>query len=67
MKTKKRTSSEKSLSWLPIDSRIIPPIFSFNRVRGISRFFLGIEMLLASLIVLGTLSLVILWAIQHGL
>ena len=41
--------------WLPIDSRLIPPIISFNHVKGLPRIFLIIEIILSSLIVIGTL------------
>lgn len=55
--TARRRSS--SLSWLPIDSRLLPPLFSFGRVRGIARWFLIVEMTFATLVVLGTLLLFI--------
>lgn len=47
------------IPWLPIDSRLIVPIFSFGHVRGIARFFLVIEIVLALLVVMGTLIIVI--------
>lgn len=42
------------MSWLPIDSRLIPPLFSFGHVHGAAKFFLTIEMILAVSVVLGT-------------
>ncbi|OGG01309.1 hypothetical protein A2Z33_05340 [Candidatus Gottesmanbacteria bacterium RBG_16_52_11] len=48
------------LFWLPVDSRILPDIFAFGHVRGIARIFLEIEITLAILIVIGTLTIVIL-------
>lgn len=49
---------EKPIDWLPIDSRILPSV-SFPHVRGIARIFLIIEMLLCTLVVFGTLVLVL--------
>ncbi len=54
----KTTSSE--LSWLPIDSRILPSLFAFGHVKGIAKIFLTIEMLLAGFVVTGTLLLFVL-------
>lgn len=45
---------------MPIDSRIIPLLFSFGHVRGVARFFLLIEILLSFLVVMGTLILMVL-------
>lgn len=47
------------IPWLPIDSRLITPIFSFGHVRGIARFFLEVEIVLSLLVVTGTLLVVI--------
>jgi hypothetical protein len=47
---------------LPIDERIIPDVFSFSHVHGVARVFLIIEILLSSLVVLGTVTLVVLHA-----
>ncbi|MDP1722860.1 MAG: hypothetical protein Q8L37_06670 [Candidatus Gottesmanbacteria bacterium] len=57
----KRTSRNSShpTPWLPIDSRLIPPLFSFGHVRGIARLFLIIEILLALLVVMGTILVVV--------
>jgi hypothetical protein len=55
----KRHRSEP-ISWLPIDSRIIPHIFSFGHVKGITKLFLQVEMVLSVGVVLGTLIIVFL-------
>lgn len=52
---------QKPIPWLPVDSRLI----SFGHVRGISRIFLIIEMVLAVFIVLGTFTLVITTYLLH--
>ena len=49
-----------SASWLPVDDRLIPQIFSFGRVKGIARVFLQVEMILSVIVVLGSLVLFIL-------
>ncbi len=54
---RKGKHSVSPAQWLPIDSRIIPPLFSFGHVRGVARFFLLIEILLSLLVVMGTLIL----------
>lgn len=51
--------SEQPLFWLPVDSRLISPIFSFGHVKGIARVFMTLEMILATTVVLGTLASVI--------
>ncbi len=51
---------EKPISWLPVDSRLVSPLFSFGSVRGVARVFLTIEMTLALCIVAGTLAIVVL-------
>lgn len=48
-------SLQKPVPWLPVDSRF----FSFGHVRGVTRVFLILEMMMAVLIVLGTLAIVI--------
>lgn len=53
----------KKLLWLPLDSRILPHIFSFGHVKGMARIFMTIEILLATFVVIGTLVLVILHAL----
>lgn len=50
----------KSISWLPIDNRILLPLFSFGRVSGLSKMFLTIEIILSVFVVFGTVLLVIL-------
>jgi len=57
---RRATQKHVQISWLPIDSRLVPSIFSFGRVRGIARIFLLVEMLLAVLVVVGTCMQVIL-------
>jgi len=47
-------SLQKPIPWLPIDSRFL----SFGHVRGVTRVFLVLEMMMAVLIVLGTLAIV---------
>ncbi|OGG34467.1 hypothetical protein A2363_00460 [Candidatus Gottesmanbacteria bacterium RIFOXYB1_FULL_47_11] len=46
---------QKPIPWLPIDSRLFGPIFSFGHVHGFARAFLVIEIVLATLIVLGSM------------
>jgi hypothetical protein len=45
---------QKPIPWLPIDSRLI----SFGNVHGVARIFLVLEMIMAVLIVAGTLAMV---------
>lgn len=56
--------SKKPVKWLPVDSRLFLPLFSFGHVRGIARFFLEIEIILSILVVIGTLALFMLAAIS---
>ncbi|MDO8451910.1 MAG: hypothetical protein Q7S76_03510 [bacterium] len=62
-KRKKRSrrivSRSDQLSWLPIDSRLIVGLFSFRHVSGVARLFLIVEIVLALLVVIGTLLLLI--------
>ncbi len=51
---------EKPIQWLPVDSRLFGSIFSFGHVHGVARIFLTVEMVLAVLIVFGTLTVVVL-------
>jgi hypothetical protein len=60
MKRKRVHTSHAPISWLPVDSRLVYPLFSFGRVRGIARVFLTIEMTLAVCVVVGTLAMVVL-------
>ncbi len=60
MPTLHKQRSNKALSWLPINERLIPPIFTFQRVSGLSRVFLEIELALSVFVVLGTLLIVLL-------
>ncbi len=57
-KPSRRGRSEAILSWLPIDNRFIPDIFSFGHVKGAARFFLITEMILAVGVVIGSFVLV---------
>lgn len=50
--------SRSKQDWLPIDPRILPPLFHFGNIHGIAKVFLFIEMILSSLVVIGTLLLV---------
>jgi len=59
MGLKKKTSHRHS-SKLPIDERLIPDIFSFSHVKGVARLFLITEIVLSTLVVIGTLFLLIL-------
>jgi len=56
---RRRKFPSHPISWLPIDSRLIAPLFSFGHVRGVARFFLEVEIVLSLLVVIGTLSIVI--------
>lgn len=49
----------KPISWLPVDSRLFLPLLNFGHVKGLARFFLVIEIVLAVLVVLGTIVIVI--------
>lgn len=40
---------------MPVDSRLFGSFLSFGNVHGVARIFLEVEMILAVLIVLGTL------------
>jgi hypothetical protein len=51
---------QKSLPWMPVDSLLFGPFFAFGHVQGIARIFLTVEMILAVLIVFGTLSILLL-------
>jgi len=61
MNRKRRNSlQDRPVSWLPIDSRLLPPLFSFGHVRGIAKAFLIIEITLAISVVVGTGMLIVL-------
>ncbi len=45
--------------WLPIDPRILPPLFHFGNIHGVAKVFIVIEMILATMVVVGTLFLVV--------
>lgn len=55
---RKRSRSTQEISWLPIDSRLLPHILSFGHVKGAARLFLQIEMVLSALVVLGVFVIV---------
>jgi len=55
----KKKPSHRQFSSFPVDSRLIPDIFSFGHVKGIAKIFLTIELTLSALIVIGSLLLVI--------
>jgi hypothetical protein len=59
-KLKRKPIESSEISWLPIDSRILPSLFAFGHVRGLAKIFLIIEMLLAGFVVTGTLLLIVL-------
>lgn len=52
---KRVCQSDTPIHWLPIDSRLVSPLFSFSHVKGFSRFFLEVEITIAIVVVLGTL------------
>lgn len=61
MSRKRRDSlQDMPVNWLPIDSRLVLPLFSFGHVRGLAKVFLTIEMALALCVVFGTLVLIVL-------
>lgn len=55
MKRKRTSTKDTLMSWLPIDSRLILPLFSFGHVHGVAKVFLTVEMILAFGVVLGTI------------
>lgn len=65
MKRKKKlVKQDPNLTWLPIDSRLIPPLFRFSNIRGLAKVFVILEMILSSLVVLGTFILVGIYLLQ---
>lgn len=54
---------DDAISWLPIDSRLIFPLFTFGSVRGVAKIFLTLEMILAVGVVLGSVVLLVLYLI----
>ncbi|MCJ7826581.1 hypothetical protein MUP56_03120 [Patescibacteria group bacterium] len=56
---KKKTPYRIS-SQLPIDVRLIPDIFYFSHVKGVVRIFLMLEITLSTLVVIGTVTLLVL-------
>ncbi len=66
MKRRGKNSSQKRpthgpISWLPVDSRLFSPFLSFGLVQGFARLFLEVEIVLAVLVVVGTLVILGLW------
>jgi hypothetical protein len=51
---------QQQYEWLPVDERLLPDIFSFGYVKGISKVFLSIEIVCVFFVVLGTLVLAVL-------
>lgn len=61
MKQKRhKKTAEHAVDWLPIDSRLVLPLFSFGHIHGAAKVFLTIEMTLAVGVVLGSLGMAIL-------
>lgn len=50
---------DKAIGWLPIDSRLFGPFLSFGHVHGLAKAFLVVELLLSTLIVVGTFIVVL--------
>lgn len=59
-RTRKSIRTKHVINWLPIDSRLFLPLFSFGHVKGIARWFLEMEIVLSTLVVLGVLILFLL-------
>jgi len=51
---------EQPIRWLPVDSRLMLPLFSFGHVHGVAKIFLTVEMVMAVGVVLGSFGLVLL-------
>ncbi len=60
MKKHRTKISEQPVSWLPVDSRLVLPLFSFGHVHGMAKIFLTIEMILAVAVVVGSLAMTLL-------
>ena len=60
MKRKRTSKKDASMNWLPIDNRLILPLFSFGHVHGAAKVFLMVEMILAFGVVLGTFFMLVL-------
>ncbi len=61
---RRNTHKAKPIAWLPIDSRLFLPLFSFGHVRGAARLFLEVEIVLSLLVVFGTLTLLVLFLVK---
>ncbi len=46
---------QKAVIWLPVDSRLFGSLLSFGHVHGVARIFLQLEILLSTLVVVGTI------------
>ncbi len=57
---RKRASRSEPVGWFPVDSRIFAPFLSFSHVRGVARLFLIVEMALAVMMVIGSMTLTVL-------
>lgn len=55
-----RKHYEEPVSWLPVDSRLFSPLFSFSHVHGVGKIFIAMEMVLAVGVLIGAAFLVIL-------
>lgn len=55
-----RKHHEEPVSWLPVDSRLFSPLFSFSHVHGVGKIFIAMEMVLAVGVVVGAAFLVML-------
>lgn len=56
---KNKRISSSQFDWMPVDSRLFLPLFSFGKVQGIARWFLQLEILFAVLVVAGTIYLAV--------
>ena len=50
---------DEPVSWLPVDSRLFSPLFSFSHVHGVGKIFIAMEMVLAVGVVFGAAILVV--------
>jgi hypothetical protein len=62
-RVKKNLYHDEPIAWLPFDSRILGPFeglfMGFRHVTGIAKIFLEFELIITSVVVLGTLALVV--------
>jgi hypothetical protein len=57
---RKKMKHDTKLLWLPIDSRLIPPLFQFSHLGTAAKIFVMVEMVLSGSVVVGTGILVVL-------